>query len=105
LFFAYSAIVFDIASLYNSFLLILALVVTGILAKLFGSGLFSRFYNFKKRDQWLIGVGMVPRGEYGIIIAQIALGAAIITAPVYTALIAAIIITVILTPILMRLIK
>ncbi len=105
LFFAYSAIVFDIVSLYQSFWLIIALVISGILAKILGSGFFSRFYNFKKRDQWLIGVGMVPRGEYGIIIGQIALGAAIITAPIYTALIAAIIITIVLTPILMRLIK
>ncbi len=105
LFFAYSAIVFDIVSLYQSFWLIIALVISGILAKILGSGFFSRFYNFKKRDQWLIGVGMVPRGEYGIIIGQIALGAVIITAQVYTALIAAIIITIVLTPILMRLIK
>ena len=105
LFFAYSAIAFDLASLYQSFWLIIALVVTGILAKVFGSGILSRLYSFRSRDQRLIGIGMIPRGEYTIIIGQIALTAAIISAQVYTALVAAMIITIILTPIMMRLIK
>ncbi len=105
LFFAYSAIALDLSSLYQSFWLILALVITGIIAKVFGSGFFSRFYNFRKHDQWLIGIGMIPRGEYAIIIGQIALAAAIISAQVYTALVAATVITVILTPMMMRFLK
>ena len=105
LFFAYSAVAMDLMSLYQSFWLIIALVATGILAKIFGAGFFSSFYNFKKRDQWIIGVGMIPRGEYGIIIGQLALTAAMITVPIYTAMVAAIIITIILTPALLRFIK
>ncbi len=105
LFFAYSAILLDLSSLLESFWLILALVAVGVLAKLFGSGFLSRIFRFKGRDQLLIGISMIPRGEYGIIVGQIALTAAMITAQTYTAIVSAIIVTVVLAPVLMRFLK
>jgi hypothetical protein len=47
---------------------------------------------------------MIPRGEYAIVISQLALIAAIITQQVYTIMIAFIVITIVITPILLKLV-
>jgi len=103
LFFAYSAVLMDLNALFTAWPLILLLVVFGLVGKLVGVGLLSRLFGFYGKDQAVLGVSMLPRGEYSILIAQIAFGAAIITQELYTVVIAFVIITIILTPILLRL--
>ena len=63
-------------------------------------GLLSGLLNFQRKSQRLIAIGMIPRGEYGIIIAQIALSIGVITKQIYTVMIAFIILTIVLTPVL-----
>lgn len=103
LFFAYSAISFDVASLVTNWWIIIILIAVGVFAKLAGSGLLARFYGFKKKEQMLIGFGMAPRGEYAIITAQIALTGAFITSDLYTAIVAFVLISMIITPLLLKL--
>lgn len=102
LFFAYSAIIFDLAALENYWFVILLLLVAGSLAKVVGCGYFSGFYKFGRREKMLIGIGMIPRGEYSIVIAQLALAAAIITSQLYTVVVAYVILSILITPVLMR---
>lgn len=102
LFFAYSAVLMDLGALFTSWDLILLLVVLGLIGKLVGVGVLSRIFRFRGREQAALGISMLPRGEYSILIAQIALGAAIITAELYTVVIAFVLITIIMTPILLR---
>lgn len=67
----------------NSSTLILALAVllAAVLSKLIGCGLAA--WRFGKADALRIGVGMVPRGEVGMVVAQVGLGMGVISAPVY----------------------
>ncbi|MEM7819660.1 MAG: cation:proton antiporter [Candidatus Aenigmatarchaeota archaeon] len=104
LFFAYSAIILDITAFLSYFWIILLLVIIGFTAKFLGCGIFSGYFGFKRREQNIIGIGMLPHGEYSILIAQIALGYSIITRQLYTSVIAFVLITIILTPILLWLI-
>lgn len=105
LFFAYSAVILDLSALIEFWWLILLLVVLGIAAKAFGVGFVSRYYGLRGREQRLLAASMIPRGEYSIVIAQIALSAAIITATLYTIIIAFVIITILITPIILRILK
>ena len=102
LFFAYSAVMFDLNTLWTSAGVILLILVVGILAKLIGTGYFSRFYRFDRREQMLIGIGMIPRGEYSIVIAQIGLAAGMITNQFYTIIVSFVVISILMTPILIR---
>jgi len=102
IFFAYSAVIFDLTTLETSTGIIILLLIVGALAKLIGAGYFSKFYKFDKREQLLIGIGMIPRGEYSIVISQIALAAGMITNQLYTVVVSFAIISIIITPILMK---
>lgn len=67
----------------NSSTLILAFIVltAAVFSKLVGCGLAA--WQFGKTDAFRIGVGMVPRGEVGMVVAQVGLGMGVISAPVY----------------------
>ncbi len=99
IFFAYSSIFIDLGTFFTSWYIILIILVAGILAKAIGSGFMSRYFGFDKKAQAIIAIGMIPRGEYGIVISQIALASGIITNQIYTVMLSFIVITVILTPI------
>jgi Kef-type K+ transport system membrane component KefB len=57
---------------------------------------------FKKRDALVVGVGMVPRMEVAIVIANTGLVAGIIDSPLYTAVILMAFATTLITPPLLR---
>ncbi|MBI5061341.1 MAG: cation:proton antiporter [Candidatus Aenigmarchaeota archaeon] len=103
IFFAYSAIIIDMSKLLSYWWFILILLAAGITAKMVGCGGLSRLFGFKGREQGIMAIGMIPRGEYGIIVSQLAFGLGIITGELYAAAIGFVIVTIILTPILMRL--
>jgi Kef-type K+ transport system membrane component KefB len=103
LFFAYSATLMSLDAIINNWQLILIILAAGSLAKAFGSGYLSRYFKIDSHGQRIIAIGMIPRGEYGIVISQVALAAAIITQNVYTTLVTFILLTVIITPILFKL--
>jgi Kef-type K+ transport system membrane component KefB len=112
LFFAYSALILDFGALVKFWWIIAILIAIGIAAKLAGSGFLAKLYGFKKREQMMIGFGMVPRGEYAIITVQIAatlpLVATRLTAEVatqiYTVIVAFVLISMIITPLLLKLV-
>ncbi|MBY0375927.1 MAG: cation:proton antiporter, partial [Bryobacteraceae bacterium] len=56
-------------------------VLAAILSKLLGCGLAA--LPFGRTDAFRIGVGMIPRGEVGMVVAQIGLTLGVISAPVY----------------------
>ena len=67
----------------SSSVIVLCVLITlvAIVTKLFGCGLGA--YNLGVRRAAQVGVGMVPRGEVGIIVAQIGLSLAVIGAELY----------------------
>jgi Kef-type K+ transport system membrane component KefB len=100
IFFAYSALVIDIGLLAEYWWLIVLLTAAAILTKVISSGIVAEWMGFRHRDRNIIAVGMIPRGECGIVIAQIALTMGAITNQIYGSMIVLILITVIITPIL-----
>jgi Na+:H+ antiporter len=53
-------------------------------------------------DKWLIGIGMVPRGEVGLIFATIGLNEGILGEKLYAALLLVVLVTTLMTPPLLR---
>jgi Kef-type K+ transport system membrane component KefB/predicted amino acid-binding ACT domain protein len=54
-------------------------------------------------DKWLIGIGMIPRGEVGLIFATIGLSEGILGDNLYAALVLVVLVTTLMTPPLLRL--
>ncbi|HLH02069.1 MAG TPA: cation:proton antiporter [Bryobacteraceae bacterium] len=73
-----------------------ALTLIAILTKLIGCGLPALVYG--RRDAVRVGIGMVPRGEVGMIVAQIGLGLGVVGAPVYAAVVCMALLTTLVTP-------
>ena len=102
LFFAYSAIIMNLGSIAAALPFVIIITALAVVTKIVGSGLMATYYNYKRRDQLLLGIGMVPRGDFAILIAQVALGAALITVDVYSTLLSIIVLTVLSMVVLMR---
>lgn len=102
LFFAYSAVLLDLGALETYLHVILILLVIGIAAKIIGAGYFSRFYRMDRREQLIIGTSMIPRGEYSIVVSQIALAAGIITSNIYTITVSFMVLSILVTPVLVK---
>jgi Kef-type K+ transport system membrane component KefB len=83
------------------FLLILAIAV---LAKVVGCGLGAWVSRFKWRESLVVGVGMIPRGEVGLITASLGWAAGLITPAVYSLMVVMVLVTTLLTPALLRLV-
>jgi len=104
IFFAYSALVIDIGLLVEYWWIIVLLTLVAVLTKVISSGIVANWMGFRSRDRNILTVGMIPRGECGIIISQIAITLGAITNQIYGSMIVMILITVIITPILYRIV-
>lgn len=56
----------------------------------------------KEIDPWLVGIGMLPRGEVGLIFAMLGLNAGLLTPDLYSASVIALLMTTIVTPIWLK---
>ncbi len=81
---------------------ILAITVIAILGKILGSGSGALMAKFSPRESLQLGIGMVSRGEVGLIIAKIGIGAGFITNDLFSAIVAMILATTVVTPPLLR---
>jgi Kef-type K+ transport system membrane component KefB len=93
-------------ALMNREVILLAIVVTilAVVTKLVGCGLGALSLGFKNAMR--VGMGMVPRGEVGIVVAQIGLGLAAVTDAIYgVVLVMAVATTLIAPPFLVLLYK
>jgi len=81
----------------------LVAAVTGlaIIGKLVGCG--GASWGLGARSMWIIGVGMVPRGEVGLIVASVGLNAGIIGRDLYGVVVAMSILTTLVTPPVLKL--
>jgi Kef-type K+ transport system membrane component KefB len=74
----------------------LILTVFAVLGKLIGCGLGAFGMGWKQAS--MVGVGMVPRGEVGMIVASIGLGMGVISTDLYSIVIFMVIATTLMTP-------
>lgn len=85
--------VFTKANLIGAALILTAFAILG---KLIGCGLGA--FNLGWKEASVVGVGMVPRGEVGMIVASIGLGMGVISTDLYSIVIFMVIATTLLTP-------
>ncbi len=80
----------------------LVLVVVAILSKILGCGLGARLGGFSNRQALRVGVGMVSRGEVGLIVAGVGEGLGLISPQEFTLIVLVVLLTTLVTPPLLR---
>lgn len=83
------------------FVIMISLVA--LLSKVIGCGLGARLTGFSSHEAVRVGVGMISRGEVGLIVAALGIESGVITAPVYAALVIMVLVSTVVTPLLLRL--
>lgn len=86
----------------NSIWVFLGISVIAILGKVIGSGAGALMAKFTPRESLQIGIGMVSRGEVGLIIANIGLQAGYLNEELLTIIVGMILVTTLVTPPLLR---
>jgi Kef-type K+ transport system membrane component KefB len=81
-----------------------ALVLVAIGAKAIGCGALARICGFSPRESLRVGVGMISRGEVGLIVAGYGLGHGLIGQDVFSASVIIVLVTTMITPPLLRLV-
>ncbi|MFZ3078377.1 MAG: cation:proton antiporter [Bellilinea sp.] len=82
--------------------LMLAITLLAVMGKILGSGLGARLGRFSWLESLQLGIGMVSRGEVGLIVASIGLAAGQLTDDAFSAVVGMILITTLITPPLLR---
>jgi Kef-type K+ transport system membrane component KefB len=80
------------------------LVLVAIVAKAIGCGVFARLFGFSTTESVRVGVGMISRGEVGLIVAGYGLANGLIESDVFSASVLMVLVTTMVTPPLMRLV-
>lgn len=83
-------------------LLVIVLTVLAVVTKLIGGALGARVGGIDWRNSWLVGAGMISRGEVALVLAGVALSAGAIDTPIFSALIVMAVVTTLVTPPLLR---
>ncbi len=78
------------------------IMVIAIATKFFGCGLPAMFFLKSRIRGMRVGVGMVSRGEVGLIVAGVGVGAGILTSEIYSTVIIMVALTTIITPIWLK---
>jgi len=80
----------------------LVITVVAVLSKIAGGGLGARIGGFSNRESLQLGIGMVSRGEVGLIVASFALSEGLLSATNYSIVVFIVIVATLLTPPMLR---
>jgi Kef-type K+ transport system membrane component KefB len=86
----------------DSLILLAAMTVVAIIGKVVGAGWGARLGGFSGRESLQLGVGMMSRGEVGLIVASVGVSEGLIQPDTFSAIVGVVILTTILTPLLLR---
>ncbi|MBQ8281838.1 MAG: cation:proton antiporter [Lachnospiraceae bacterium] len=102
-FFASIGLKTDISSIDSSILLFsVGFIIVALTAKIIGCGLMGKICGFKGKENLIIGVGMMTRGEVALIVAQKGLAVGLVDPVYFAAVILLIIVSSVATPILLK---
>ena len=79
------------------------LIVVAVSTKFFGCGLPAWMFLKNKKQGMRVGIGMISRGEVGLIVAGIGISSGILTSDVYSTIVIMVAVTTIITPIWLKL--
>ncbi|MCL5026241.1 MAG: cation:proton antiporter [Chloroflexi bacterium] len=85
---------------YLGFLIVV--LVLAVVTKVAGCGIGGLIYRFKPREALQVGVGMISRGEVGLIVAAFGLGNGLINQELFSVTVIMVLFTTIVTPLLLR---
>jgi Kef-type K+ transport system membrane component KefB len=81
---------------------LLALLLVAVLSKVLGSGLGARLGGFTGVQALRVGVGMVSRGEVGLIVASVGVSQGLVDPALFSIVVVLVLLTTILTPVMLR---
>lgn len=103
LFFAIIGAQVDLRSVDLNILMISSVViVVAVVTKLLGCGLPAMLFLKSKTGGMRVGIGMISRGEVGLIVAGVGVTAGILTSEVYSTIVIMVAVTTIITPIWLK---
>lgn len=79
-----------------------AIIVVAIVSKIVGCGLGAWLGGLSAQQGLRVGIGMISRGEVGLIVAGLGLASHIITDNVYSGIVVMVLVTTLITPLLLR---
>lgn len=80
----------------------LLIIVVAVLSKVLGCGIGARLGGFSNGEALRLGVGMISRGEVGLIVASVGLGSGLIEERIFATVVIMVLATTLLTPIMLR---
>ena len=87
----------------ENLLLLVVMVIVAVVSKVVGAGAGARLAGFSWLESLQFGVGMMSRGEVGLIVASVGISQGLISQGTFAAIVGVVIITTLLTPPLLRL--
>jgi Kef-type K+ transport system membrane component KefB len=102
LFFVSIGLEINALNLGGHLMFFLALLFVAVAGKILGCGFGAWFSGMSGRESAIVGVGMIPRGEVGLITATIGWASGLMSAYVFSLLVVLVLVTTLLTPILLR---
>ena len=85
----------------HMYFFVLACVIA-VLGKIIGCGVGARLTGFNMRDSTIVGIGMIPRGEVGLITATIGWSSGVISQTMYMQIVVLVLLSTLITPPLLR---
>lgn len=80
----------------------LLLMTVAVISKMLGCGIGARMGGFKRKDAFLVGIGMISRGEVALIVAQKGYDVGLLDQDLFPAVVFMVIVTTLITPILLK---
>ncbi len=103
LFFAIIGAQVDLRAVDLNILMVSSVVIAvAVVTKLFGCGLPAMLFLKSKSGGMKVGIGMISRGEVGLIVAGVGVTAGILTSEVYSTIVIMVAVTTIITPIWLK---
>jgi len=81
---------------------LLVLFIVAIVSKVIGAGLGARMAGLTNAESLRVGVGMISRGEVGLIVAGIGVQQGLISSEVFSVVVVLVLLTTLITPLLLR---
>lgn len=86
----------------DNFWLLVVLCVVAVISKVLGGGVGARLAGFTNREALQMGVGLMSRGEVGLIVATVGIIEGLIGPDVFSIIVGVVIVTTIITPVILR---
>lgn len=104
IFFVSIGLSMDLHQIDSNYLIIMAIIVIiAVISKIIGAGIGAKMGGMTWLESMQIGIGMISRGEVGLIVAKIGLDNQLLSSQAFSAIIAVVLVTTLLTPPLLRL--